>query len=230
VVVILQAYKANDQGHNDLLEDSDLGFIYRYQPAKDPAQPTLLLLHGTGGDENDLLPLGRLLAPEAGLLSPRGKVLEQGMPRFFRRYPDGRFDVEDVKLRARELADFVDAAAEKEGFERRSVVAAGYSNGANIAAAMLIAQPRVFAGAVLFHATLPYRPAEPADLTGVPVFLTGGRRDTMIPPEGTEALASLLREAGAEVTLSWQPGAHALTRDEVEGARHWLEGRSFGGS
>jgi predicted esterase len=203
------------------MEDNDLGFIYRYLPGKGPA-PTLLLLHGTGGDESDLIPLGEYLAPGVGLLSPRGKVLEYGMPRFFRRFADGSFDVDDVKLRAHELAGFVEVAAEKQGFDRGAVVAVGYSNGANIGAAALIAHPGVFSAAVLFHATLPYQPAEIVNLPGLPVFLTGGRRDTMIPPEGTEALAELLGKAQAEVTLRWQPGAHDLTRAEVDDARQWL--------
>jgi phospholipase/carboxylesterase/glyoxalase family protein len=203
------------------MQGRELDFIYRYLPGKGPG-PTLLLLHGTGGDESDLIPLGQYLAPGAALLSPRGKVLEHGMPRFFRRFPDGSFDVDDVKLRAHELATFVAAAADKVSFDRRYVVAVGYSNGANIAAAALIAHPGLFAAAVLFHATLPYKPQEIVNLPGLPVFLTGGRRDTMILPEGTEALAELLREAGADMTLSWQPGAHELTRSEVDGARRWL--------
>src|SRR5213594_2930396 len=120
----------------------ELGFTHRYLPASNPAvKTTLLVLHGTGGDESDLIPLGGLLAPGAAILSPRGKVLENGMTRFFRRLAEGVFDVEDVKLRARELAAFIEEAAERYQFDVANVAAAGYSNGANIAAAVLLLRP-----------------------------------------------------------------------------------------
>ena len=204
------------------MERSDLGFIHRYVPPADPSAPILLLLHGTGGDEDDLIGLGRILLPEAGLLSPRGKVLENGAPRFFRRLAMGVFDEADLIARTGELAAFVGAAAVAYEFDPARVIAVGFSNGANIAAAMLLLQPQALRGAVLFRAMVPLKPPTPPDLGGVPVYLSAGRFDTMIPPENAEALASMLREAGAAVTLVWTQQGHNLTPDEVDAARRWL--------
>lgn len=200
----------------------DLGFEYRYVPAPRPDAPTLLLLHGTGGDETDLLSLGEALDPEAGLLSPRGRVLEHGMPRFFRRLAEGVFDLDDLRLRTHELGSFVAAAAAAYGFDARRVIAVGYSNGANIAASLLLTHPGVLSGAILFHAQVPLEPPEAPQLMGVPVFLTGGRADPLVRPAETERLAALLREAGADVTLHWQPDGHTLNSREVDEARRWL--------
>ena len=199
-----------------------LGFVHRYVPARRADTPTLLLLHGTGGDETDLLPLGEVLAPGAGLLSPRGQVREHGMPRFFRRLAEGVFDLEDLRFRTHELASFVAAAAAAYGFDPRRVIAVGYSNGANIAASLLLTHPGVFSGAVLFHAQVPLEPQEAPNLMGIPVFLTGGRADPIVRPAETERLAVLLREAGANVTLRWQPNGHTLSPREVDEARRWL--------
>ena len=199
-----------------------LGFVHRYVPARRADAPTLLLLHGTGGDETDLLPLGEVLAPGAGLLSPRGQVLEHGLPRFFRRLAEGVFDLDDLRMRTHELAAFVAAAAAAYGFDPRRVIAVGYSNGANIAASLLLTHPGVFSGAVLFHAQVPLEPQEAPNLMGVPVFLTGGRADPIVRPAETERLAALLREAGANVTLCWQPNGHTLSPREVDEARRWL--------
>jgi predicted esterase len=199
-----------------------LGFVHRYVPARRADTPTLLLLHGTGGDETDLLPLGEVLAPGAGLLSPRGQVREHGMPRFFRRLAEGVFDLDDLRFRTHELAGFVAAAAAAYGFDARRVIAVGYSNGANIAASLLLTHPGVFSGAVLFHAQVPLEPQEAPNLMGVPVFLTGGRADPIVRPAETERLAVLLREAGADVALRWQPNGHTLSPREVDEARRWL--------
>jgi predicted esterase len=199
-----------------------LGFVHRYVPAQRAGAPTLLLLHGTGGDETDLLSLGEVLAPEAGLLSPRGQVREHGMPRFFRRLAEGVFDLDDLRFRTHELAGFVAAAAAAYGFDARRVIAVGYSNGANIAASLLLTHPGVLCGAVLFHAQVPLEPQEAPNLSGVPVFLTGGRADPIVRPAETERLAALLREAGADVTLRWQPNGHTLSPREVDEARRWL--------
>jgi len=182
----------------------------------------MLLLHGTGGDENDLVELGRALAPGASLLSPRGRVLERGMPRFFRRLAEGVFDLEDLRRRTAELAQFVREAADVYRFGGARIVAVGYSNGANIAAALLLLEPGVLAGAVLFHAMVPIVPQVVPDLSSTPVFLSGGRSDAMIPPRETERLAELLQGAGARLAVSWQPGGHSLTSDEVQAAREWL--------
>jgi predicted esterase len=162
-----------------------------------------------------------MLAPEAGQLSPRGQVLEQGMPRFFRRLAEGVFDVDDLRGRTDALAEFVTSAAATYGFDPRRVLAVGYSNGANIAASLLLLRPGVLRGAVLFHAQVPLEPEEVPDLSGVPVLLSGGRADPLVPTTETERLAALLRRAGADVTLFWQPGGHALGVQEINAARQW---------
>ncbi len=198
----------------------ELGFVHRYERGDGPL--TLLLLHGTGADENDLIPLGRALAPGASLLSPRGQVLENGMPRFFRRLAVGVFDVEDLKRRTADLGRFVERAAEHYGFESRDAVAVGYSNGANIAASLLLSDPGRVGAVALLHAMVPFRPETLPDLTGTPVLLTGGMRDPMIPPAQTEELARMLSGAGADVDLELAPGGHELTPAEVEKARAWI--------
>ena len=203
---------------------TEAGFVHRFDPAKVPGAPTLLLLHGTGGDENDLLPLGRMLDGRAALLSPRGKVLENGMPRFFRRLSMGVFDEEDLVNRTHELASFVEEAASEYGLDPKRLFAVGFSNGANIAASLLLLHPSLLAGAVLLRAMTPFELETLPDLSDTPVYLAAGRSDQMIPPESTERLAELLREAGAEVTLDWQPGGHGIGRAEVEAARNWLAG------
>jgi phospholipase/carboxylesterase len=203
---------------------TEAGFVHRFDPAKEPGAPTLLLLHGTGGDENDLLPLGRMLDGRAALLSPRGKVLENGMPRFFRRLSMGVFDEEDLVNRTHELASFVEEAASEYGLDPKRLFAVGFSNGANIAASLLLLHPGLLAGAVLLMAMTPFELETLPDLSDTPVYLAAGRSDQMIPPESTERLAELLREAGAEVTLDWQPGGHGIGRAEVEAARDWLAG------
>jgi phospholipase/carboxylesterase len=199
----------------------ELDHIHRFEAGSDAT--TLLLLHGTGGDENDLIPLGRMLHPTASLLSPRGKVLEGGMPRFFRRLGMGVFDVEDLKARAADLLAFVDDAAALYGFARDKVVAVGYSNGANIAAGMLLGADRPFAGAALLHAMTPFEVDAPPDLSGVKVLLTGGRRYQMMPAISTEHLGDLLRSAGADLSLHWEPGGHELTQTEVDVVKGWTE-------
>lgn len=205
-----------------MIEPDALGFVHRFVPSADPAGPILLLLHGTGGDEDDLLGLGKILLPDAGLLSPRGKVLENGAPRFFRRLAAGVFDEADLILRTAELAKFVRDAATAYELDPKRVIAAGFSNGANIAASLLLLHPQVLQAAVLFRAMVPLTPTEKPDLSGVPVYLSAGRFDTMIPPANTEKLATMLREAGADVTLAWTPQGHNLTPDEVDAARRWL--------
>ena len=204
------------------MEDRSLGFTHRYLPGAADGAPTIVLLHGTGGDENDLLALGRMLAPDAPLLSPRGKVLEQGMPRFFRRLAVGVFDQEDLVARTHELADFVAAAAAHYGFDPQAVVAVGYSNGANIAASTLLLRPEIFRAAVLFHAVVPFEPDTAPDLSGRRIFLSGGQRDPYAPVARTERLAEILRLGGAEVTVHWQPGGHELTTGEVDASKAWL--------
>jgi len=204
------------------MERSTLAFQHQFIPAQAGDAPTLLLLHGTGGDEYDLLDLGRALYPGAVLLSPRGQVLENGMPRFFRRLAEGVFDLDDLRRRTGDLAAFVAAASEAYHFDPRRVIAVGYSNGANIAAGLLLLHPQMLTGAVLFHAMVPLVPEELPDLRGVPVFMSAGQFDSLIPPPQTERLAQLLRQAGAEVDLHWEPGSHALNQAEVQAAAAWL--------
>jgi phospholipase/carboxylesterase len=183
---------------------------------------TLLLLHGTGGNENDLLPLGRELLPGANLLSPRGKVLEHGMPRFFRRLAEGIFDEDDLKLRTEELAGFVGDASERYGFDPGKLFAVGFSNGANIAASLLLMSPDLLRGVVLLRPMVPFEPEGLPDLSGVRIFVGAGELDQMVPKENTERLVELLRDAGAEIQVRWQPTGHGLMREEVEEAKRWL--------
>ncbi len=201
------------------------GFAHNFLPGEpDGSGITLLLLHGTGGNEEDLIPLGQQLLPGAAILSPRGKVSEHGAPRFFRRLAEGVFDHEDLLFRTHELADFIDQAANEYGFDRSKLVAVGYSNGANIAASLMLLHPDLLRAAVLFRAMVPFEPEETPDLSGVPVFLAAGRRDTMIPPDNTERLAAILQEAGADLDLRWKNIGHPLTYEEIEEAREWLSG------
>ena len=203
---------------------ADLGFVHVFKPAQSPGAPTLLLLHGTGGDENDMLPLGGL-APGAALLSPRGNVLENGMPRFFRRLAEGVFDVEDVKRRAGELADFVAAAADRYRFDPSRVIAMGFSNGANIASATMLLRPGVLKGAILFRAMVPLVPdsRQNALLGGTRVLISNGRVDPIVSSEETERLARLLQAAGADVEVHWQPAGHQLMPSDFAVAKTWLQ-------
>ena len=206
----------------------DLGFIHVYREPTRPDAPVLVLLHGTGGNEHDLLPIGEMIDPGAGILSPRGKVLENGMPRFFRRIAVGVFDEEDLKARAEELAGFLRAARDRYGLAERTLVVVGYSNGANIAGAMLLLHPDALNAAVLILAMVPFEPDPLPNLEGKPVLIRNGRRDPTIPPPNGERLASILRSAGANVELEWNDGGHELTAADVARAREWISslGRS----
>ena len=195
-------------------------FIHEFVPGSSPR--TLLLLHGTGGNERDLIALGRKLDPNAALLSPRGKALENGMPRFFRRLAEGVFDLEDLKYRTNELADFVTAAGEHYGFTSDNVVAVGYSNGANIAASMLLLRPEVMPAAILFRAMVPLVPDKLPELSSVRVWIGAGDQDPIIRPSEVQRLVELLRRAGADVTIRFFNAGHGLTNDDLEAARHWL--------
>ena len=200
---------------------TDFGFIHRFVPATKPALPPLLLLHGTGGDENDLLPLGQQLSPGAALLSSRGKVLENGMARFFRRLAEGVFDLADLKARTLELADFI--AAARTAYALAKPVAVGFSNGANIAASLLLTRPELLAGAVLLRAMLPFEPQAPPDLAGKPVLLLSGSNDQMIPAASSERLIKVLQAAGADLVYKALPTRHNLTQNDLIIAAHWLK-------
>jgi phospholipase/carboxylesterase len=197
-----------------------LSFRHRFEPGVGAALPPLLLLHGTGGDENDLLPLGRAVAPGAALLSPRGQVLEHGMPRFFRRLAEGVFDEEDLRRQSEALADFVLSAREAYGLP--APVALGFSNGANIAAAMLLLRPGLLRGAALLRAMVPFQAPPAARLHHLPVLLLSGAADPIVPSGNSAALASLLQDAGAEVTHHLLPGGHGLSQMDVSLVKSWL--------
>ena len=200
-----------------------MDFIHRFVLAPSGSTGrTLLLLHGTGGDENDMISLGRDLDPAAALLSPRGRVLENGRPRFFRRLAEGIFDEEDVVRRAHELADFVVAAAARYEFDLERVTAVGYSNGANIAAAILLLRPEVLGSVVLFRAMVPLLPPAVPDLSQTRVLLSSGEHDPIVPKENAQRLAAMLRDAGANVTVRFEPAGHALAFGDIEAAKKWI--------
>ncbi|MGJ5139980.1 alpha/beta hydrolase [Bradyrhizobium oligotrophicum] len=199
-----------------------LSFTHRFQPASADGAAPLLLLHGTGGDENDLLPLGATLSPGAALLSPRGQVLEHGMPRFFRRLAEGVFDEDDVRRRARELGAFVGEARRHYGIG--APVAVGYSNGANIAAALLLLQPETLAGAVLFRAMVPLSQPPAVKLTRQPVLMLSGLADPIVPASNSAKLCTELTEAGADVTHTTLPAGHQLSQADIALARDWIAG------
>jgi phospholipase/carboxylesterase len=199
---------------------SDLGFIHRFIPATRPDQPPLLLLHGTGGDENDLIPLGERLAPGAALLSPRGQVMEGAMPRFFRRVGEGDWDLQDFRQRTVELADFVTRACAAYGLDKP--IAIGFSNGANIAWSLMLHNPALLAGAILIRAMVPFDPRPLPDLTGLPVLILAGSEDPLIPRDQPGLLAALLGEAGADATFEMLSAGHGLTAQDVILAQSWL--------
>lgn len=197
-----------------------------YQAGSRPDAPTLLLLHGTGGNENDLIGLASLIAPGAAVLGVRGNVSENGMPRFFRRLAEGVFDEPDLIARTAELGSFLDAAAEEYGFDHANVYALGYSNGANIAASLMFHQAGVFKGAILHHPMVPLRGLELPDLTGLPVFIGAGENDPIVSRSETEELASLLSGAGANVEIHWERQGHQLTRTEAAAAADWFKAQA----
>ncbi|MED4531105.1 alpha/beta hydrolase [Metabacillus fastidiosus] len=192
-----------------------------FNKGKDTTKPTLLLLHGTGGNELDLLPLAGRIDDTASVLSVRGNVLENGMPRFFRRLAEGVFDEEDLIFRTKELNEFLNEAAEKYNFDRDNIMAIGYSNGANIAASLLFHYKDALRGAILHHPMVPRRGSELPDLSGKSVFIAAGTNDPMCPPEEADELQSLLEKAKADVKLHWENKGHRLTAEEVEAAAQW---------
>jgi len=207
----------------------DLGFVHKFVPAKPnvPHPVTLLLLHGTGGDENDLLPLGKELWPSAALLSMRGKVLENGMPRFFRRIREGVFDIEDLKFRTDELAQFLDAASKEYNFSKEKLIAVGYSNGANIAASLILQHPHYLAAAILFRVMMPSTPEILRDFSHLSIFIGIGERDSIVPRGQPEQLAGLFETGGAAVALFRHRGGHELGADDVQAAKTWLSELKF---
>ncbi|MBM7644840.1 phospholipase/carboxylesterase [Scopulibacillus daqui] len=188
-----------------------------------PNKPTLLLLHGTGGNESDLLPLAKMVDEKANVLSVRGNVLENGMPRFFRRLAEGIFDEDDLIFRTKELNEFLDESAERYEFNRDNIIAIGYSNGANIAASLLFHYQTAVKGAILHHPMVPRRGVELPDLTGKSVFIAAGTNDPMCSASESTDLQSLLEKANAQVTLHWENKDHQLTMEEIEAAASWYK-------
>ncbi|MCY8971183.1 alpha/beta hydrolase [Bacillus atrophaeus] len=194
-----------------------------FNKGKDSTKPTLLLLHGTGGNELDLLPLAGRIDDKASVLSVRGNVLENGMPRFFRRLTEGVFDEEDLIFRTKELNEFLDEAAEKYSFDRDNIIAIGYSNGANIAASLLFHYKNALKGAVLHHPMVPRKGINLPDLSGKFVFIAAGTNDPICSPMESTELQSLLEKANANVELHWENNGHQLTIEEVEAAAQWYQ-------
>jgi phospholipase/carboxylesterase len=200
----------------------DLGFIHRFRPAAPGIRDTLLVLHGTGGNEDDLIGIAQTVAPGAAVISPRGKVLEGGAPRFFRRRAEGVFDPAEVRAGGEELAGFIRAAARRYELDAGRIFALGYSNGANVASTVMLIDPDVIHSAVLLRPMLVFEPEEKADLKGKAVLLSAGRVDPIVPVDSVEKLARLLEDRGAEVTLNWQLGGHNLVPSEMKEAAEWL--------
>ncbi len=204
-------------------ENPEPNFIHRFIPSTSGNTVTLLLLHGTGGNENDLIPLAREVSQSAAILSPRGKVVENGMARFFRRFAEGVFDIEDLKLRTHELARFVKSASRSYNFDSRSVLALGYSNGANIAASLLLLHPEVLVGAILLRPMVPFILKGSPRLENERVLILAGSEDRIIPSQQSEKLRELLSNAGAAVELRWVEGGHQLQKEDVTLAHRWFK-------
>jgi phospholipase/carboxylesterase len=201
----------------------DIGFIHRFLPGEDKTSAeTLLVLHGTGGDENDLVGIGQTVAPGAAILSPRGNVLENGAPRFFKRLAEGVFDPEEVKSRGEELIRFIRAATSKYELNPDRIFVLGYSNGANVASTVMFIDPGLLRGVVLFRPMLVFEPDGRPDLSAAGVFISAGRMDPIVPTESVERLVELFEESHAEVTLKWQLAGHNLLPSEIREAAHWL--------
>ncbi|MEP7066489.1 MAG: alpha/beta hydrolase [Gemmatimonadota bacterium] len=204
-------------------QSADLELVHRFSTGEGRnARTTLLLLHGTGGDENDMIPLGESLLPGAAILSPRGAVRERGMPRFFARLAEGVFDLEDLALRTQQLIRFVNGAVAKYELDASRLIAVGFSNGANIAASVLLTGPSVFSHAILFRAMVPFEPRQPAKLPGTPVLMSSGEWDPIATPEQARQLQSLLTAAGANATLNFFDAGHELTHGDVSAAASWI--------
>jgi phospholipase/carboxylesterase len=208
------------------MNNSNFEFIHRFIPASSKTKQTnltLLLLHGTGGTEDDLIPLGKDLASYASLLTVRGKVLENGMPRFFRRLEEGVFDLEDLKIRTDELAEFILKSSSVYEFDLKKIIAVGYSNGANIAASLLLRRQEVLAGAILFRAMVPFIPDVLPDLSKKSIILLEGTYDPIVSKQEAESLLKIFTKARSNVTMKWQDSGHNLTQKDIESAKKWLE-------
>ena len=198
-------------------------FVHRWEPGKGRV---ILALHGTGGDESDLVPIAKMLDPRAAVLAPRGRVLEGTMNRFFRRFEEGVFDLENMREETAALGDFVVQKGLEHGFDPLDVYALGFSNGANMAASLLLSRPDVLGGAILLRAMVPFEPSSPVDLNGKRIFMVNGRVDPIIPLDNAQRLAAIFREAGADVKQVVLETGHNLTQGEIGLAREWLQSKS----
>jgi len=211
------------------MKNTELGFIHRFIPANSKEKQsdlTLLLLHGTGGNEEDLIPLGKELSSNASILSVRGKVLENGMPRFFRRLKEGIFDMEDLNLRTNELAEFILNSSSVYELELERIIAVGFSNGANIGASLLLRRPEVLSGAILFRAMVPFIPKVLPDLSNKHVLLSEGLHDPIVSREEAQNLLKLFTRTHSDAALEWQDSGHNLVQEDIVASRRWLE-RNF---
>lgn len=196
---------------------------YIFKRGIDPSKPTLLLLHGTGGTEQDLLPLADKIDPHANVLSVRGNVLENGMPRFFKRLSEGVFDQEDLIFRTKELHEFLNQMAVEHTFDRDHIIAIGYSNGANIAASLLFHDQSALRGAILHHPMVPRRDIELPDLQDKHIFITAGENDPICPPQESIELQKMFENKHANVSIHWENNGHQLTLSEIEAAASWYQ-------
>jgi phospholipase/carboxylesterase/glyoxalase family protein len=201
---------------------NDMGFIYQFVPGAEGGDGvSLLLLHGTGGDDSSLIPLAGPIAPGAAILSPRGRVSENGMPRFFRRLAEGVFDLDDLRVQTAGLARFIESTAQKYSLQPDRIIAVGYSNGANIASSVMLSRPELLRAAVLFRPMVPFVPQSTPDLSGVKMLVGAGRRDPIVSQVETGRLVNIFEAAGARVTVHWHRGGHELSEDDVEAAASW---------
>jgi phospholipase/carboxylesterase len=201
-----------------------LNLIHKYIPSKDSSNHyTLLLLHGTGGNENSLIPISEIILPGAAVISLRGNTIENGMPRFFRRISEGVFDLEDLKVRTKELAKFIEDSSMKYGINSNNVVAVGYSNGANIALSVILSHPGLISKAVLYHPMIPFVPASSPDLSGTNILITAGTNDPIVDSEETNNLYAMLKSYGANIEIYWHDIGHNLTREEISRTKEFLK-------
>jgi predicted esterase len=201
----------------------DLGFIHQFVPGAEGGDGVcLLMLHGTGGDESSLIPLAGPIAPRAAILSPRGRVLENGMPRFFRRLAEGVFDQDDLRIQTAAMAQFIESASQEYSIQTDRIIAVGYSNGANIASSVMLSRPDLVRAAVLFRPMVPFVPQSPPDLSGVRVLVSAARRDPIVSQPETGRLVKIFEAAGADVTVNWYRGGHELSQDDVDAASSWV--------
>lgn len=214
--------KSNDFGFNHIFINSFSNGSNNKKYDDRNKKLTLVLLHGTGGNEEDLILLGKKIEPNASILSPRGKVLENGMPRFFRRLSEGVFDLEDLRIRSHELADFIQKCSLHYKFDLENTIAIGFSNGANISVSMLFLRPEVLQGAILFRAMVPFIPDPLPNLSSKKILLSAGLEDPIVSRNETENLFRLFQKTNAIITLKWQPSSHNLIQEDILIAKPWI--------